>query len=303
MSRERRREKREQIVATVSISWHDAEGLRQFCSVRGVDVSAHGLRVESPEPVAVGSFVHIHAEKHGFGGTATVRRCENSGSRHIIGLEFRKPTSQPDQEAEKDGFFDYYELMQLSPTAETETIHRVYRILATRFHPDNSETGDIQRFLHLQQAYETLKDPSKRATYDTEYRVRQREPMPIFELREFAIGVDVETNRRLGVLSLLYGRRRTNPDRPGITLLDLEQIMNLPREHLVFTVWYLKEMKLLRTEGNSEFEITADGVRFVEESLPSNRLMQRLLRTPSDPASANHAAERVPVAPGRQSTH
>jgi hypothetical protein len=87
--------------------------------------------------------------------------------------------------------------------------------------------------------------------------------MPIFELREFAIGVDVETNRRLGVLSLLYGRRRTNPDRPGITLLDLEQIMNLPREHLVFTVWYLKEMKLLRTEGNSEFEITADGVRFV----------------------------------------
>ena len=37
---------------------------------------------------------------------------------------------------------DYYELLQISPNAEPETIHRVYRLLAQRFHPDNGQTGD-----------------------------------------------------------------------------------------------------------------------------------------------------------------
>ena len=32
---------------------------------------------------------------------------------------------------------DYYEFLQISPHADTETIHRVYRYLAARFHPDN----------------------------------------------------------------------------------------------------------------------------------------------------------------------
>ncbi len=293
MSKERRREKRQQFDAEVSISWRDAGGLRQFCSVRGLDVSDSGLRVESPEPVAAGSFVHVHAENRGFGGTAIVRYCERRGTTYVIGLEFSRHASQPAQEDDTDEFVDYYDLLQLSPTAEMDTIHRVYRILATRFHPDNAQTGDIQRFLLLRKAYETLKDPAKRASYDTEHRLRQTGPMPIFELRDFTIGIDAETNRRLGVLCLLYGRRRTDPDKPGMSLLDLEQIMTTPREHLVFTVWYLKETKLLRTEGNAEFEITAEGVRFVEESLPSNRLMQRLLRAPAEAAGATQTMGRA----------
>ena len=34
------------------------------------------------------------------------------------------------------GFVDYYELLQLSPNADDETIHRVFRHLAKRLHPD-----------------------------------------------------------------------------------------------------------------------------------------------------------------------
>ena len=41
---------------------------------------------------------------------------------------------------------DLYELMQLSPNADGDTIHRVYRVLAQRLHPDNRETGNAAEF-------------------------------------------------------------------------------------------------------------------------------------------------------------
>jgi hypothetical protein len=44
---------------------------------------------------------------------------------------------------------DYYELLQVSASAEPETINRVYRLLAQRYHPDNRETGDEGRFREI----------------------------------------------------------------------------------------------------------------------------------------------------------
>ena len=66
---------------------------------------------------------------------------------------------------------DYYEFLQISPSAEADTIHRVYRFLATRFHPDNQETGDTERFFLLTQAYEVLSDP------DAPRRLRREPPV------------------------------------------------------------------------------------------------------------------------------
>ena len=57
---------------------------------------------------------------------------------------------------------DYYEVLQISRKADLETIHRVYRLMAARFHPDNPRTGDTEIFLRLNQAYEVLGDPDKR---------------------------------------------------------------------------------------------------------------------------------------------
>ena len=68
---------------------------------------------------------------------------------------------------------DYYELLQISPNAEPETIHRVYRLLAQRYHPDNRETGDAQKFRQLHDAYVTLTDPVKRAQFDV-FHEKQR---------------------------------------------------------------------------------------------------------------------------------
>ncbi len=64
-------------------------------------------------------------------------------------------------------FKDYYEVMGVARGATQDEIKRSYRKLARKFHPDVSkETNAEDRFKELQEAYEVLKDPEKRAAYD-----------------------------------------------------------------------------------------------------------------------------------------
>src|SRR6476659_1926435 len=67
-------------------------------------------------------------------------------------------------------FTDYYEILEISPNANTETIERVFRYLAMRYHPDNQGTGDLARFSQIVEAHNTLKDPVKRAQYDIQHK-------------------------------------------------------------------------------------------------------------------------------------
>jgi curved DNA-binding protein len=175
-------------------------------------------------------------------------------------------------------FLDYYELMQISPKAQHETIERVYRILAGRCHPDNPVTGDLERFLTLKQAYQVLSCPEQRARYDEECSVQRTLPVEIFNMQEFATGIDGESNRRMGLLCLLYHRRRINTEEPGLSLLQLEKLMVSAREHLLFTVWYLKDKGYARQTEDSSYAITGAGVDHVEQGLPGNRLLYRLLK-------------------------
>src|SRR5687767_10714995 len=69
-------------------------------------------------------------------------------------------------------FIDYYEILEISPNANSETIERVFRYLAMRYHPDNQDTGDLARFSEIVDANNTLKDPVKRAQYDIQYKSR-----------------------------------------------------------------------------------------------------------------------------------
>jgi curved DNA-binding protein len=181
-------------------------------------------------------------------------------------------------------FVDYYELMQISPNAEVETIQRVYRMLAARYHPDNTNTGDMERFLRLNEGYQILSDPEARAEYDADYRAQRLEPIEVFNLRDFAVGIDGEGNRRMGLLCLLYNQRRTNAELPGLSLLEFEKLMTCPREHLVFTVWYLKDKAYVRQTEDSSYAITASGVDYVEAGLPKNRILYKLIKEAEDGA-------------------
>ena len=62
---------------------------------------------------------------------------------------------------------DYYETLNVPRTASADDIKKSYRRLARKFHPDVSKEKDAEaRFKQVQEAYEVLKDPEKRAAYD-----------------------------------------------------------------------------------------------------------------------------------------
>ena len=188
------------------------------------------------------------------------------------------------------GFIDFYELLQISPNAEPETIHRVYKMLAARYHPDNPETADVDRFVLLNQAFEVLSDAQLRSAYNGIYETNRTQPIALFETKDFSIGVDGEANRRMGVLGLLYNRRRSNPDDAGLSLLEFESMMQMAREHLMFTMWYLKEKHLMRQDESSDYVITGEGADYVEANLKDNKLLYRLLKAAesgSSPTATN----------------
>ncbi len=111
-------------------------------------------------------------------------------------------------------------------------------------------------------------------------------------MKEFAAGVDGEANRRMGILCLLYNRRRANPDDPGLSILQFETMMSFPREHLMFTMWYLRERNCVRQDEHSDYVITGEGVDYVETHLPSNKLLYRLLKAADSGTTRATSKER-----------
>jgi curved DNA-binding protein len=178
---------------------------------------------------------------------------------------------------DKTSFIDYYEMLRVSPGAEIESIQRVHRALAARYHPDNLETGDLERFLLVNEAYKILSDPEKRKEFDSKYKTKKENPMPVFLTKEFTEGVDGEVNRRMGLLCLLYTQRRINPVLPALSVLEIEQMMFIPREHLLFTIWYLKQKRQIVQDDRSSLMITAEGIDFMEANLPEHKTMYKML--------------------------
>lgn len=173
---------------------------------------------------------------------------------------------------------NYYDLLQIHPRAEMETIHRVYRLFAGRYHPDNRQSGDAERFRIIADAYEVLGDPAARAEYDRQLEESQPAALPIFQSKEFTDGIDAEFKIRVGILCLLYAKRRANPDLAALSTLDLESLMAFPREHLQFSIWYLKGRRYIAQDDRSSFVITADGVDFLETQLPNNEILYKIFR-------------------------
>ena len=173
---------------------------------------------------------------------------------------------------------NYYDELQIHPRAEPETIHRVYRLFAARYHPDNKETGDAEKFRKIQEAYEVLSDPERRAAYDEQLAATEPPPLPVFQSSEFNEGLESESKIRLGILCLLYARRRSNPDYAALSFLDLEHLMAFPREHLGFSIWYLRSKRYIAQDDRSSFVITAEGVDYLESQIPNNEFLLRVFR-------------------------
>lgn len=185
---------------------------------------------------------------------------------------------------------NYYEFLQISPNAEAETIHRVYKFLAARLHPDNPETGDTDKFYLLKQAYDVLSHPARRAKYDASYEKEAPEPDPLSNSIDFMDQLDGELNRRLGVLALLYIQRRTNSVHPEVSLAEIELRMGFPRDYLEFTMWYLQKKTYIMGADNARYALTAEGVDFVESQRANIPVLHNLLTSGAQSATSPEAA-------------
>jgi curved DNA-binding protein CbpA len=172
---------------------------------------------------------------------------------------------------------DYYETLQISHNADPDTIHRLFRILAQRYHPDNQATGDPEQFRRLTEAYEVLSDPTRRAAYDVNHDQQRRERSKLIaEMVRVQTDVEFEELARVTILEALYARRRLEPRNPGIWDGDLEELVGRPRDQLEFTLWYLSQKKFIDRQDGSRITITVDGVSYFEEHCLQHRQRLRL---------------------------
>jgi hypothetical protein len=295
--RQRNRHQRAQ-KQEIRISYASGGGMRQFATVEVVDHTAQGLGIRMGVPLAVGQWVTLRAEGQATGslkdlaGRAIVQWCRSAGSGwYRIGLQYADPKEEspaeeqeacPEAEAapggspDLTGGEDLYEILQVNPKASLDTIHRVYRLLAHRLHPDNQETGNSDEFRRLTAAYQVLSDPEKRAAYDL-HRAPEQARLRLFTRESGVHGAAAERRKRQGILAALYQRRLQNPRLPELTVFELEDVLEVAREHLEFSLWYLKERGFVARTDNNQYRITVAGVEEAErlelESLPQDRLL------------------------------
>jgi len=264
------------------LTWRGRDGGRNTSEAAGIDISPSGVGVECACELKVGSIVHVQSRDGACDCECEVVHCTQRGARFHVGLEFRdevRAEQEPQVEVPPaENQPDFYETLQISRKADIQTINRVYRIMAVRFHPDNPETGDLEQFLRMKQAYAVLSDPERRKEYDATLEKKEEAgPKSIFGLKDFVVGVEAEANRRLGVLAILYRQRQRTPDHPGVSLLNLEKEMGFPREYLTFTTWYLMAKAFIIVADNSDYTLTAAGADYLEKKALRNEIVGKLL--------------------------
>ena len=161
---------------------------------------------------------------------------------------------------EASEFIDYYEILEISPNANSGTIERMFRYLAQRYHPDNQDTGDRLRFDVIVEANDTLRDPVKRAQYDIQYKNRSSFRSKLAEEANDSKGIERDVDIQNKLLSILYVKRRQNISDPGVGPHELERLLGCPAEHLQFHVWYLKEKGWIARTEDGMLAITVEGV-------------------------------------------
>ncbi len=161
---------------------------------------------------------------------------------------------------EASDFIDYYEILEISPKANSGSIERMFRYLAQRYHPDNPDTGDRNRFDLVLEANATLKDPVKRAQFDVHYKQHSGFRSKLAEEAGDREGIDRDAEVQSKLMSIFYVKRRQNVSDPGVAEFELERLLDCPIEHLEFHLWYLKAKGWIARMDNGMLAITVEGI-------------------------------------------
>jgi len=172
--------------------------------------------------------------------------------------EETSPQSNPSDE------LDYYQVLQVSRTADIDTIRRIFHVLSQRYHPDNRETGNQDKFRQVVEAHSVLSDSEKRAAHDVFLAGEDKVRYKIFDSLQNTEGVQAEIRKRQGILHLLYAKRLTDTQQPSMRGRDFVEMLACPLEHLEFALWMLREQRLIYRSDSNHFEITVQGVEAFE---------------------------------------
>ena len=163
-------------------------------------------------------------------------------------------------------FIDYYELLQLSSNADAETIERVFRHLAQKFHPDHNNVTNKDRFIQIIEAHQILIDPETRAGYDVKYRDYWNRKWRLASVASDMSEIGDDKVSRERILSLLYVQRRRSMKSPGLGEIEISRLLNTPLELVDFHLWYIRTKGWVERLDTGHLAITALGVDQAEQS-------------------------------------
>ncbi len=109
---------------------------------------------------------------------------------------------------------DYYALLGIFRDATPDEIKRAYFEAAQRFHPDKNEApGETEIFLDVQQAYEVLSNPKRRAEYDASLTPEKKEKSPLVQRILYSRESLVRLNETQLIYALLEWKPLRNKDK------------------------------------------------------------------------------------------
>jgi len=283
----------------IRIQLRDNMGRPRWITADLVDTTPTGFGISLVNALQPGATVLIRgrfSDRSGVEHRASVRWCaEVPNGSFRAGLEFldNSESAEPDPgspaSVPPSEDVDYYEIMQLGSNADGETIDRVYRLLAQRYHPDNTRTGDSDIFIRLTEAYRTLSDPEQRAKYDAHHRRTKRIHWNIFDQARSASGQEAEQRKRSGILALLYAKTLHDPERGHMTIFEFEDLLACPREHLQAALWFLRGKGYIQRSDNGRHTITVLGFEEAEKNPSSAGLADmRQLKSGSKSSVVSH---------------
>ena len=165
-------------------------------------------------------------------------------------------------------FQDHYQVLGIDPRANIETIRQVCADLKERFHPENPEGGNKERFEAVTLAYEILSDPFLRKEFD-KLKGLDDDGGPQFTGVAFFDALGRDNGLRAALLCVLYDQRRKQPTRPSLSMRNVEGMLTATAEEWVFVVWYLKQKSLVESDDKSSLRITVEGIDFLEKHRPT----------------------------------
>ena len=88
----------------------------------------------------------------------------------------------------------------------------------------------------------------------------------IFDQEGALTSREIEKRQREGILSIMYAKRLQEQNSPGVTMRELEGLLDCAREHLEFSLWYLRERGRIEAGDSGLFWITVSGVDWCNET-------------------------------------